>query len=102
MQEDNELRVNLKHLAYYTLLWIVYIDNKCNIYKAPKARNYKYLVRMYWMLSKVKYRNTDYIYGWHLAKRQQMGVIIMELERFFTEKCLNRQEWWNCIASTYL
>jgi len=47
MQEDNELRVNLKHLVYYTLLWIVYINNYCNIYKALKKRNYKYLVRMY-------------------------------------------------------
>jgi len=47
MQEDNELRVNLKHLAYHTLLWIVYVNNYYNIHKAPKARNYKYLVRMY-------------------------------------------------------
>jgi len=47
MQEDNELRVNLKHLAHYTLSWIIYIDNYYNIYKTPKARNHKYLVRMY-------------------------------------------------------
>jgi len=47
MQEDNELRVNLKHLAHYTLLWIVYIDDYYNIHKVPKARNYKYLVRIY-------------------------------------------------------
>jgi len=36
MQEDDELRVNLKHLVYYTLSWIVYIDDYCNIYKALK------------------------------------------------------------------
>jgi len=47
MQEDDELRVNLKHLVYYMLLWIAYVDNYYNIYKALKARNYKYLVRIY-------------------------------------------------------
>jgi len=62
MQEDDELRVNLKHLAYYTLLWIIYIDNYYNIHKTPKARNHKYLVRMYWMLSEAKYRNTNYMH----------------------------------------
>jgi len=70
MQEDNELRVNLKHLAYYTLLWIVYIDDYYNIHETLKARNHKYLVRIYWMPSETKYRNADYIYGWHLAKKQ--------------------------------
>jgi len=62
MQEDNKLRVNLRHLAYPTLLWIVYIDNYYNIYKALKKKNYKYLVRMYWMPSELKYRNTKFIY----------------------------------------
>jgi len=61
-EEDDELRVDLKHLVYYTLLWIVYVDNYYNIHKILKARNYKYLVRMYWMLSEIKYRNADYIY----------------------------------------
>jgi len=69
MQEDNKLKVNLKHLAHYTLLWIVYIDNKCEIYRVPKARNYKYLVRMYWMPSELKYRNAKFIYRWHLTKK---------------------------------
>jgi len=68
MQKDNKLRVDLKHLAHYTLLWIVYIDNYYNIYKAPKKRNYKYLVRIYWMLSKLKYKNIKFIYRWHLTK----------------------------------
>jgi len=62
MQEDNKLRVNLKHLAHYTLLWIIYIDNYCNIYKVLKKRNYKYLIKMYWMPSKLKYRNAKFIY----------------------------------------
>jgi len=62
MQEDDELRVNLKYLAYYMLSWIAYIDNYCSIYKALKAKNYKYLIRIYWMLSKAKYRNANYIH----------------------------------------
>jgi len=69
MQEDNELRVNLKHLAHYMLLWIVYINDYCNIYKALKVRNYKYLVRIYWMLSEAKYRNADYMHRWHLTEK---------------------------------
>jgi len=68
IEEDDELRVNLKHPAYYTLLWIIYIDNYCDIHKTPKARNYKYLVRIYWMLSELKYRNAEFMHGWHLTK----------------------------------
>jgi len=30
---------------------IVYINDYYNIHEAPKKRNYKYLVRMYWMPS---------------------------------------------------
>ena len=62
--------MDLKYLAHYTLLWIAYMDNYYNIYKVPKKRNYKYLVRMYWMPSKLKYKNTKFIYGWHLIKKQ--------------------------------
>jgi len=63
MQEDNKLRVNLKHLAYYTLLWIICVDNYYNIHKILKVRNYKYLVRIYWMPSETKYRNANYMHG---------------------------------------
>ena len=70
MQEDNKLKVNLKHLVYYTLLWIVYINNYYNIHEVPKKKNYKYLIRMYWMLSKLKYRNEEFIYRWHLTRKQ--------------------------------
>jgi len=62
MQEDDKLRVNLKYLAHYILSWIACIDNKYKIHKIPKARNYKYPVRIYWILSKTKYRNANYIY----------------------------------------
>jgi len=47
MQEDDELRVNLKHLAHYTLSWIACVDNECEMHRVLKTRNHKYLVRMY-------------------------------------------------------
>jgi len=40
-------KVNLKHAAYYILLWIAYMDNTYNIYKALKDKNQKYPVRIY-------------------------------------------------------
>jgi len=59
------------------------------MHKALKARNYKYLVRMYWILSKLKYRNAKFMYRWYLTEEQQVRAVIMELGRFLTEKCLN-------------
>jgi len=47
MQEDNKLRVNLRHLVYYMLAWIIYINNYYNIHKALKKKNYKYLIKIY-------------------------------------------------------
>jgi len=70
MQEDNELRVDLKYLVHYTLSWIVYIDNYCDMHRILKEKNYKYPVRMYWMPSELKYRNTKFMYGWYLIKEQ--------------------------------
>jgi len=54
------------------------------------------------MPSKLKYRNAKFMYRWHLTKEQQVKAVMMELRRFLTEKCLNGQEWWNCILNTYL
>jgi len=68
IEEDNKLKVDLKYLAHYTLLWIIYIDNYCNIHETLKIRNYKYPVRIYWILSKLKYKNAKFMHGWHLTK----------------------------------
>ena len=68
-QEDNELRVNPKHLVHYMLLQIAYMDNYYNIYKTLKKRNYKYLVKIYQIFNKLKYRNIMFIYKWHLTKK---------------------------------
>ena len=47
MQNNNELQVNPNYLAYYMLLYIVYIDNNYKIYKILKKQNHKYLVKIY-------------------------------------------------------
>jgi hypothetical protein len=49
LKSKDKLRVNLKHLVYYTLTWIIYMDDIYKIYKALKVKNKKYLVRMYWI-----------------------------------------------------
>jgi len=51
------------------LSWIIYIDNYYNIHEALKKKNYKYLVKMYWIPSKLKYKNIKFIYRWHLCYR---------------------------------
>ena len=38
LKDKDKLRVNLKHLAYYILLQIVYIDDIYEIYKALKVK----------------------------------------------------------------
>jgi len=47
LKSKDKLRVNLGHLAHYTLLWIACIDNTCNIHRALKDKNRKYLTRIY-------------------------------------------------------
>ena len=36
--EDDKLRINLKHLVYYTLLWIACVDNLYDIYLILKKK----------------------------------------------------------------
>ena len=36
--KNNKFKINLKHLAHYTLLQIVYVDNLYNIYLIPKKK----------------------------------------------------------------
>jgi hypothetical protein len=47
LKSKDKLRVNLKHLAYYILAWIIYIDDIYKIHKALKVKNKKYLVKMH-------------------------------------------------------
>ena len=77
LKEEDKPRVNLKHLAYYILVQIVYIDNQYNIYKAPKAKNKKYLVRIYQISDEYKYRNTKYIYRQYLVDNIELNKLIL-------------------------
>ena len=77
LRDKDKPRVNLKYLAYYILVQIIYIDNQYNIYKALKAKNKKYLVRIYQILDKRKYKNTKYIYRWHLVDNIELNKLIL-------------------------
>ena len=55
LKEQNELRVNPKHLAYYMLLWIACVDNYCNLHYVPKAKHSKYPKRTEWDSSEKKF-----------------------------------------------
>jgi len=63
LKDEDKPRVDLKHLAYYTLAWIVYMDNIYNIYRTPKDRYYKYLIRIYWIIGKKRYRDVRYMHS---------------------------------------
>ena len=39
---EDEPRINLRHLVYYTLLWIACVDNYCNLYHVLKAKIGRY------------------------------------------------------------
>jgi len=47
LKDKDKLRVDPKYAAYYILLWIAYVDDTCNMYRALKDKNRKYLVRIY-------------------------------------------------------
>lgn len=55
LKDKDKPRVNLRHQAHHTLLWIAYVDNTCSIHKTPKDKNRKYLIRMYWITDEAKY-----------------------------------------------
>jgi len=63
LKEENKPRVNLKHLVYYTLAWVAYVDNIYNIYRTPKDKYCKYLIRIYWITDEKWYRNAKYIHS---------------------------------------
>ena len=70
LKNENKLRVNPSYLAYYTLLWIACVDNICNMHRALKDKNWKYLVRIYWALEEKQFKNTKYMHRWHLVEVQ--------------------------------
>ena len=77
LKDKDKLRVNLKHLVYYILVQIIYIDNQCDIYKALKVKSKKYLVRIYQIPDKYKYRNTKYIYRQYLIDNIELNKLIL-------------------------
>jgi len=39
LKNKDKLKVNLKYIAHYILLWIAYMNNTCNMYRALKDKN---------------------------------------------------------------
>jgi len=68
LKDKDKLRVDLKHLAHYILAWIVYMNNICNIYRTPKDKYRKYLIRIYWIIDEKRYRDAKYMHSWHLVE----------------------------------
>jgi len=62
LKEQNKPKVNPKHSAHYTLLWIVYIDNYCNFHYVLKAKYSKYPRRTKWNNNEKKFQDTKVIY----------------------------------------
>ena len=77
LKDKDKPRVNLKYLAYYILIQIIYIDDQYSIYKALKAKNKKYLVSIYQILDRYKYRNTKYIYRQYLVDNIELNKLIL-------------------------
>ena len=63
LKDKDELRVDLKHLVYYTLAWIVCVDSIYSMHRTLKDKYYKYPTRMYWIIDKKRFRNAKYIYS---------------------------------------
>ena len=55
LKEQNEPKIDLKHSAHYTLLWIACVDNYCNYYYIPKAKHSKYPKKTKWDSSERKF-----------------------------------------------
>ena len=70
LKNKNKLKVNLKHAAHYILLQIACVEDTYNMHRAPKDKNQKYLVRIYQAPEEKRFRNTKYIYRWHLVEVQ--------------------------------
>ena len=77
LKDKDKPRVNLKYLAYYILVQIIYIYNQYNIYKVLEVKNKKYLIRIYQILDKWKYRNAKYIYRQYLVDNIELNKLIL-------------------------
>ena len=71
------------------LTWITCVDNYCNIYYAPKLKNNKWPRRTKWDNSKKKFKDTIFMHEWHPNQKQNKRQLIIELEKFLSEECLN-------------
>ena len=55
LEEQNEPKVDPRHLAHYTLLWIACINDYFNLHYMPKTKHSKYPRKTEWDSSKKKF-----------------------------------------------
>ena len=89
LEPEDELRVNLKHLVHYTLLWIMCVDNYCNLHHVLKTKSGRYPRRMEWNDNKRKFQDMKVMHGWHPLAMQHPRYLLVKPRKFITEKCLS-------------
>ena len=94
--------MHLKHLAYYMLLWIAYIDDQYGIYKRPKEQNSSYLKRTDQKYNNKRYINAKFIYRQYPIKAKREGMLTLKLGRFINKKYLKGRLQWEYINNKYL
>ncbi len=68
------------------LLWIICVDDYCEIYKMLKVKNSRFLERMDWK-GEERYWNIRFMYRWHPILEQILGELTMEPGRFLIKIC---------------
>ena len=94
--------MHLKHLVHYTLLWIVYINNQCGIYRRLKEQNGSYLKRNNWELDNKRYIKVEFMHRWYLIEAKREGIFTLELGRFLNKEYLRGRQQQECIDNKYL
>ena len=67
-QDKNKPQDDPKHLIYYTLLQIAYIDDYYRMYQYPKQKAKWYLKRIYWLQASRQYRNAKFLHRWYVLE----------------------------------
>ena len=88
---EDKPKINLKHLVYYTLLWIACVKDHCNLYYVLKTKISKYPKRMEWNNSKRKFQDTKVMHKWYLLAVQYPKYLPVKPGRFITEEYLSGQ-----------
>ena len=76
-QNEDKPWDDFKHLVYYILLQIAYVDDYYKMHQYLKQKVKQYLKRIYWPQVSKQYRNTKFLYKWHALEYQAEGILIV-------------------------